>query len=113
VKFGRAAPIELCCSVRGDELAIEVRDQGIGIAPQHRHLIFEDFMQVEEGRGGGTGLGLAISRRLAELIGAQLEVESQVDIGSTFRVILPLAVAYPVESPETAPAETTSMEMPW
>ncbi|CAN5634312.1 hypothetical protein BH23GEM8_BH23GEM8_04340 [soil metagenome] len=112
-KFGRAEAIELCCCVRGNELAIEVRDHGIGIAENHFQLIFEDFMQVEEGRGGGTGLGLAISRRLAELIGARLEVESQVDVGSTFRVILPLAVALPAESPETAPTETSSMEMPW
>jgi PAS domain S-box-containing protein len=112
-KFGRAAPIELCCRVVGNELVIEVRDRGIGIAESHFQLIFEDFMQVEEGRGGGTGLGLAISRRLAELIGARLEVESQVDVGSTFRVILPIAVAVSEEQPGAAATQTSSMEMPW
>lgn len=89
-KFGRSSPIELRCLSDEDQVAIEVQDHGIGIAESDLRMIFEDFMQVEEGRGGGTGLGLPISRRLAELLGGRLEVKSELHVGSTFRLILPL-----------------------
>jgi signal transduction histidine kinase/ActR/RegA family two-component response regulator len=73
-------------------LALSVRDEGIGIAPEHQGLIFEGFRQVEGGstrRFGGTGLGLAISRKLVELHGARLELHSALGQGSTFTVQLP------------------------
>ncbi len=75
---------------------IAVSDEGIGIALESTKLIFEGFRQVEHGpsrRYGGTGLGLAISRRLVELHGGRLELESQLGVGSTFRVCLPVALA--------------------
>ena len=73
------------------ELAVE--DTGIGIAPEDRVAIFEPFRQVEKGdeRGyGGVGLGLALVARLTDLIGAKVELDSQVGKGSTFRVIVPV-----------------------
>lgn len=69
-----------------------VRDTGIGIPPQHLQQIFEPFWQVDQRanrRVGGTGLGLTVSRRLAQLIGGDLSVESHVGTGSTFTLQLP------------------------
>jgi signal transduction histidine kinase len=80
-------------SRRGDAVALEVVDTGIGIAPDERAAIFEPFRQAEHGDAkgyGGVGLGLALVARLTDLLGAQVELESTVGKGSTFRVIVPL-----------------------
>jgi signal transduction histidine kinase len=80
---------------REDENAVElaVEDTGIGIAPEHRATIFEPFRQGERGdeRGyGGVGLGLALVARLTDLLAAEVELDSTVGKGSTFRVIVPV-----------------------
>ena len=87
---------------RGDGtslLRIAVHDTGIGIEPEALSTLFRPFTQADSSttrRFGGTGLGLAISKRLAELLGGSIGVESQPDHGSTFQVILPLVEAQPV-----------------
>jgi PAS domain S-box-containing protein len=104
MKFGAGKPITLHCDV-GDELRLTVSDQGVGIAAHHLKTIFEEFVQVGVVQDGGSGLGLAISQRLAHLLGGRLEVESEPDIGSTFRLILPRPA---LETQQTAaPAETS------
>lgn len=77
--------------VGGDEtVAIRVTDTGPGIPPEDLDRIFDEFEQAGGSAGrGGTGLGLAISRRLAELLGGGLRVESEVGQGSTFILTLP------------------------
>jgi hypothetical protein len=77
----------------GEDLMIDVRDTGIGIAPEHLDHIFEPFSQVEQHstrRVGGTGLGLSVSRQLLALLGGTIGVESTLGQGSVFHVRLPL-----------------------
>jgi CheY-like chemotaxis protein len=83
----------------------QVSDTGIGIPKERIEAIFEPFAKVDiEGRWTeGTGLGLAISRRLIELMGGKLTVESQVNKGSTFTVELEIEVMEGVEEAAKAP----------
>lgn len=76
-----------------DRISFEIEDSGIGIAPEHQDLIFREFAQVDghvQPRMRGSGLGLPLSRRLAELLGGTLAVDSTVGAGSTFRLVLPV-----------------------
>jgi len=77
----------------GLSLVISVADTGIGIAPDKQSAIFESFTLAEDyltKRYGGTGMGLSIARRLAELLGGSIWVESQPGYGSTFYLTVPL-----------------------
>jgi signal transduction histidine kinase len=69
---------------------VEVRDEGEGIAAADLEKIFDEFVQLGKTQlTEGTGLGLPISRRLAEMLQGTLEVESEVGVGSVFRLTLP------------------------
>jgi PAS domain S-box-containing protein len=100
VKFTEAGQVTLRARCAGERVLVSVGDTGIGIAPEHLELIFQEFRRVEPAgrRSGGTGLGLAISRRLVELMGGTLSVESAVGAGSTFTIELPVAVSAMRES---------------
>ena len=92
VKFTETGRVEARV-LRDDDawIRLVVADTGIGIHPEHQATIFEEFRQVNGAQSArGTGLGLAISRRLAELLGGTLTVESTAGQGSTFSLRLPI-----------------------
>jgi signal transduction histidine kinase len=74
------------------EVQVSVTDTGPGIAPEDRERIFEEFQQTAVGveQGEGTGLGLALSKRLVELHGGRIWVESEPGRGSRFTFTLPM-----------------------
>lgn len=78
------------------KLALEVSDTGPGIKPEQQKIIFDAFSQADgttSRKHGGTGLGLAIAKRLVDLMGGQLELESQPNRGSHFRFTIRMDVA--------------------
>jgi signal transduction histidine kinase len=75
-----------------DEMVVAVSDTGIGIRPEDRAVIFDEFRQVGfdfTKKAEGTGLGLALSRKLVELHGGTIRVVSQLGKGATFTFTLP------------------------
>jgi signal transduction histidine kinase len=93
VKFAPAGSTVDVAATRVDGVVrVSVSDSGPGIAPEDQARIFEEFQQAAAGREQheGTGLGLALSRRLVELHGGQIWVDSEVGRGSTFAFTLPM-----------------------
>lgn len=85
-----------------DSVQFAVCDTGIGIAPEFHHAIFQDYTQIDspiQKRLRGTGLGLSLSKRLAQLLGGDVSVESESQKGSTFYVTIPITLALQPVSP--------------
>jgi two-component system, OmpR family, phosphate regulon sensor histidine kinase PhoR len=94
----RGGRITLGAELRGDQVAIWVRDTGTGISPDDLPHIFERFYKADHARtGGGTGLGLAIAKHLVERHGGQIGAISQPGHGTTVTFSLPLAGPYDTE----------------
>jgi len=96
VKFTVKGVVTVRAERVGDEVVWTVSDTGIGIAQQNLAAIFEPFSQVTEAkapRAAGTGLGLTVSRQLARLLGGDITVSSELGVGTTFVVRLPLSTA--------------------
>lgn len=96
-----------------DEAVLEVRDSGIGIAPEHLARVFDRFYRVDHGRArsaGGAGLGLSITRWAVEAHGGRIEVSSDPGEGSTFTIRLPAIPSeeLPDNSAETVPHEAAT-----
>ena len=99
LKFTKEGSVRLSASTRLTEtdetkvtLYITVTDTGIGIPSENHAMIFEPFRQVDQGPDrafGGTGLGLSITRRLTDLLGGRVELESEPGRGTTFRFAFP------------------------
>jgi signal transduction histidine kinase len=93
VKFTPAGgAVDVSAAQVNGEVTVSVADTGPGIAPEDRDRIFEEFQQAEAGlEREGTGLGLALSKRLVELHGGRIWVDSELGHGSTFVFTLPVA----------------------
>jgi len=76
-------------SLDKERVAVEVQDNGCGIPPDIKKRIFDPFYTTKP-IGEGTGLGLSISYRIIKEHGGEIQVESEVGVGTTFRVILPI-----------------------
>jgi signal transduction histidine kinase len=102
IKFTREGGIEMTGQriqgAEGDDIAIRVRDTGAGIARERMSSLFEQFSiagDTSASKYGGTGLGLALSQKISRLLGGDLTVESEVNVGTCFTIQIP---ARPVEA---------------
>ncbi|WP_354447132.1 sensor histidine kinase [Ottowia thiooxydans] len=87
--------------VPGDRVQFAVSDTGIGIAPEFHDAIFQDYSQIDspiQKRLRGTGLGLSLSKKLAELLGGTVSIESESHKGSTFFVTIPIQMDVQTDS---------------
>jgi CheY-like chemotaxis protein/anti-sigma regulatory factor (Ser/Thr protein kinase) len=92
LKFTEKGSVTVSVSTNNGDAILRVTDTGVGIASEHFERIFEEFGQVDnplQARVKGTGLGLALSRRLAEVLGGTLSVDSELGVGSTFTLQIP------------------------
>jgi PAS domain S-box-containing protein len=94
LKYGAGTPVDVTVTAGADAARLSVRDQGIGIAPEHVDRIFDRYARaVSERNYGGLGLGLYITRTIVESEGGRVSVESEPGQGSTFVVDLPVRPA--------------------
>jgi len=97
VKFTDTGSVTAEANFLGREFLLKVTDTGIGIQPENLHRIFDPFWQVEQKatrRATGTGLGLTVTKRLANLLGGDVDVTSTPGQGTTFTVRLPVKVPH-------------------
>jgi signal transduction histidine kinase len=103
IKFTEAGEVEIRAAAANGQFLLSVRDTGPGIADADQERIFGEFQQIDNTNTrnkGGTGLGLAISKRMVEMQGGTISVESVLGQGSIFRVVLPVHVDEMMEAAE-------------
>jgi len=95
IKFTQYGEVRVSAVQEGTHVTFAVKDTGVGIEEQHHAALFQDFVQIDspmQKRFRGTGLGLSLSKRLAELLGGTVGVQSTLGVGSTFFVSIPVTL---------------------
>src|SRR5262249_53398933 len=96
VKFTNGGgSVNIAAEANGHDLSIHISDTGVGIAPEHREMLFQEFFQahnVERDRSKGFGLWLALAWRLARQLGGDIRCHSELGRGSRFTIYLPGAI---------------------
>lgn len=102
IKYTRSGRILVGCRRRGNMLRIEVHDTGIGISSEQQNLVFEEFRRLggDDIVAPGLGLGLSIVRRIAEILGSGITLQSQPGKGSMFAVEVPISISPAPKLPE-------------
>jgi signal transduction histidine kinase len=101
IKFTDAGEVAIKAEAKNGSFHVSVRDTGPGISSADQARLFQEFQQADNAitkKKGGTGLGLAISKRIIEMHGGRIWVESQPGQGSTFTFTLPMIVNRQVEA---------------
>jgi signal transduction histidine kinase/CheY-like chemotaxis protein len=104
-RFTSVGGVTITARLVGEEIEVAVTDTGVGIAPQHVARVFEDFGQVDGStsrRHEGTGLGVPLSKRLVELHGGRMWLESRLGRGSTFYFTLPIPAQFDADLGQAA-----------
>jgi len=105
IKYSEAgARVDIMIEEDGSSVVVEGEDTGVGISEGEKNQLFERFYRVDKGRSrttGGSGLGLAISKQIVEMHDGDISIESEVGLGSTFRIRIP----------KTPPSRSTSYAM--
>ena len=105
IKFTHSGHIEIGASQTEDNyITFYVSDTGIGIAPENINLVFERFRKIENNSQTlyrGTGLGLPITKKLVEILGGKIWIDSILGAGSTFFFTMPISKTYKVETDKT------------
>lgn len=99
IRYSRVGGVLIGCRSRGESLAMQVFDTGIGIPAEHLDDIFEEFFRLNapgHDQTKGLGLGLSIVKRSADMLGHSLSVRSQVGRGSAFEIVVPRVDTLPV-----------------
>jgi signal transduction histidine kinase/CheY-like chemotaxis protein len=104
LKFTEQGEVHVAAEQVGHIIQLSVSDTGIGISTDDQERIFEDFVQIEshlQKQVKGTGLGLPLSRKLAELVGGSVSMQSDLGQGSTFSVCIPIVYPKAAELPDS------------
>jgi signal transduction histidine kinase/CheY-like chemotaxis protein len=114
IKFTQIGHVKISCRKENNQILFEIQDTGIGISQEKQSLIFEEFTQAHpdiEKQFGGTGLGLTISKRMVEMLGGKIWVESEFGVGSIFRFSVPyVEEEIEIKSDENEEIDTSYLE---
>lgn len=108
IRYTETGEVRLTCDRVGDRCRIQVEDTGIGVEKDQLEMIFQEFHQCQSPRGNkeGFGLGLAIVRRLADLLGHEISVQSEPGRGSCFSVSVPVVDISVAHADDDEPGDT-------
>ncbi|MBA4318716.1 MAG: histidine kinase, partial [Flavobacterium sp.] len=93
IKFTEIGSVSVVCSKMDENIVVKIVDTGIGIEENMLSQLFKPFSQIDTGltrKQEGTGLGLSISKKLLDLLDGKIQIESKLNVGSTFSITLPV-----------------------